>query len=319
MKTLPISQVVVEAPATTANLGPGFDVFGLALEYPSDKVTIIPVSDGITIKVTGTAADTIPKAPEKNTAGVVANQIIGEYSLKTGLAIRIKKGVWPSVGLGSSAASAAAVAFGLNYLFNLKLNYEQLIQLAAKGEVASAGFEHADNVSAALYGDFIIIKSYNPLKVKHLKSPPNMDLCIAIPQLPRLSKKTEKARSILPKTISIEKLVHNVGHAATMAAGFALGDIDLIGKSMSDAVVEPVRASLIPGFQLVKEKALKAGASGVAISGAGPAIVAIVNRLKTEPSMVAEAMRDSFKSYGVKAKTFCTKPGKGTSLREVKQ
>jgi homoserine kinase len=133
-----------------------------------------------------------------------------------------------------------------------------------------------------------------------------------------LAKKTEKARSVLPKTVSMEKLVHNVGHAATMAAGFATGNVDLIGKSMSDAVVEPARAFLVPGYRDVRERALKAGACGVAISGAGPAMIAIVNTSKVDASKVAEAMEEGFKSAGVIAATICTKPGKGVSLLEVK-
>jgi len=231
--------------------------------------------------------------------------------------IKLEKGILPSVGLGSSAASAAAVAFGLNHLFNLKLDHKQLIRLAAKGEIASAGFEHADNVSAAICGDFIIIKSYSPLEVIRLESPPNLGVCIAIPKVPTPPKKTEKARSVLPKTVSIEKLVHNVGHAATMAAGFATGNVDLIGKSMADAVVEPARAFLVPGYQEVRERALKAGACGVAISGAGPAMIAILNTDKADASKVAEAMEEGFKSAGVSATTICTKPGKGVSLLEV--
>jgi homoserine kinase len=315
----PPNKVIVKAPATTANLGPGFDVFGMALENPSDKVTIVPASKGIKIKVSGLAADTIPTDPEKNTAGVVAKHILQEFSLKTGLTIKLEREILPSVGLGSSAASAAAVAFGLNRLFNLKLDHKQLIQLAAKGEIASAGFEHADNVSAAIYGDFIIIKSYSPLEVIHLESPPNLGICIAIPQVPAAPKKTEKARSVLPKTVSMEKLVHNVGHAATMAAGFAMCDVNLIGRSMSDAVVETARAFMIPGYQKVRERALKAGACGVAISGAGPAMMAIVDRNNSDASKVAEAMEEGFKSAGVSADTFCTKPGKGVSLLEVKE
>jgi len=315
----PPNKVTVKAPATTANLGPGFDVFGIALENPNDKVTIAPVSKGIEINVSGLAADTIPTEPEKNTAGVVAKHILQEFSLKTGLMITLEKGILPSVGLGSSAASAAAVAFGLNHLFNLKLEHKQLIQLAAKGEIASAGFEHADNVSAAIYGGFIIIKSYSPLEVIHLEPPPNLDICIAIPEVPTSPKKTEKARSVLPKTVSMEKLVHNVGHAATMAAGFATGDVDLIGKSMSDAVVEPTRAFMIPGYEKVRERALKAGACGVAISGAGPAMIAIVNSNNTNAFKVAKAMEEGFKSAGVSASTLCTKPGKGVSLLEVKE
>jgi len=319
MSKMPFSsKVVVKAPATTANLGPGFDVFGMALEHPSDKVTIAPISKGIGIKVYGLAADTIPTDPEKNTAGVVAEHILKEFSLKTGLMIKLEKGIPSSVGLGSSAASAAAVAFGLNHLFSLQLDYKQLIQLSAKGEIASAGFEHADNVSAAICGDFVVIKSYSPLEVIHLKSPSNLDVCIAIPRVPTLPKKTEKARSVLPKTVSMEKLRHNVGHAATMAVGFAVGDVALIGKAMSDAIVEPARAFMIPGYQKVKEMALKAGAHGVAISGAGPAMMAIVDSSNAVASKVARAMEEGFKSAGVSAEAFYTKPGKGVSLLEAK-
>ena len=233
--------------------------------------------------------------------------------------IKLEKGILPSVGLGSSAASAVAVASGLNRLFNLRLNRKQLIQLAAKGEIASAGFEHADNVSAAIYGDFIIIKSYSPLEVIRLVTPPNLSICIAIPKVPTQPKKTEKARSVLPKTVSMENLVHNVGHAATMAAGFATGDVDLIGKSMCDTIVEPARAFMIPGYQKVKKNALKAGACGVAISGAGPAVIAIVNSDNTIPSRVAKAMEKGFESSDVSSDTFCTKPGKGVSLIEAKK
>ncbi|KPV64316.1 MAG: Homoserine kinase [Candidatus Bathyarchaeota archaeon BA2] len=290
----------------------------MALENPNDKVTIAPFSKGIKIKVSGLAADTIPTNPDKNTAGVVAKQILEEFSLKTGLIIEIEKGILPSLGLGSSAASASAVAFGLNHLFNLKLDHKQLIRLAAKGEIASAGFEHADNVSAAIYGGFIIIKSYTPLEVTRLESPPNLGICLTLPKVPVTPKKTEKARSVLPKNVSMEKLVHNVGHAATMVAGFATGNVDLIGKSMADAVVEPARAFLVPGYQQVKENALKAGACGVAISGAGPAMIAIINTNKADASKVAEAMEKGFKSAGVSATTICTRPGKGVSMLEVK-
>jgi len=312
------NKVIVKAPATTANLGPGFDVFGMSLEHPSDKVTITPISKDIKIEVSGLAADSIPTDPEKNTAGVVAKHILQEFTIKTGLMIKLEKAIPHSLGLGSSAASAAAVAFGLNRLFELKLDPKELIQLAAKGEIASAGFEHADNVSAAIYGDFIIIKSYKPLEVVHLKSPQNLGISIAIPKMPNKPKKTEEARSILPKNVSMEKLVYNIGHAATMATGFALSDVNLIGKSMSDAVVEPARAFMIPGYQKVRKRALEAGACGVCISGAGPAMMAVVNSNNTDASEVARAMESGFESAGVNADTYCTRPGKGVFLLEAK-
>ena len=314
---MPLSRVTVKAPATTANLGPGFDVFGLALAEPNDKVTLTSIPENIKIEVTGLSAETIPTVPAKNTASMVANQMLKEFSLKTGVQIKIERGILPGMGLGSSAASAAAVAYGLNRMFNLKLDNKQLIRLAAKGEVASAGSEHADNVSAAICGDFVIVKSYNPLEIVNLKSPPDMEVCVAFPHIATPSNKTEKARSVVPKLVPMDKLIYNLGKAAAMASGFATGDVDLIGASMSDAVAEPARAFLIPGYQQVKENALKAGACGVAISGAGPAMIAIVNKKKADAPKIARAMKEGFETAGCKATSFATRPGKGVCLLEM--
>lgn len=316
---MPPTEVTVKAPASSANLGPGFDVFGLALEQPSDKVTIaVTSSSGIKIQVLGVSAKTISPLPEKNTAGIVANHMIREFSLKTGVNIKIEKGIWPSKGLGSSAASAASAAYGMNYLFNLKLSNEQMVRLAAKGEAASAGSEHADNVSAAIYGDFTIVRSYNPLEIINLKAPANMQVCAAFPHMRTPPHKTQKARSVVPKTVPIEQMIQNVGNAAAMVSGFATGNVDLIGKSMLDYIVEPARAFLIPGYHQVKENALNAGACGVTISGAGPAMLAIVNKQKADASKVAAAMKEGFKSAGFEATAFATRPGNGVSLMEMK-
>src|SRR3972149_7903509 len=311
------SQVTVIAPATTANLGPGFDVFGLALKTADDKGAVRLIPGGVMIEVTGLSANSIPTSPEKNTAGVVAKHILKEFRLKTGVAIRIDKGIVPGMGLGSSAASAAAVAFGLNRMFDLHMDNKELVRLAAKGEVASAGYAHADNVSAAIYGGFVIVRSYNPLEIINLKTPENLEVCVAYPHMATPAHKTEKARSVVPKQVSIEKLVRNIGSAAALASGFAEGDVDLIGESMSDAVVEPERAALIPGYQKVKENALKAGASGVAISGAGPAMIAIVNKKRANSAKVAGAMKEAFESMGLKATAFATRPGRGVCLLEM--
>jgi len=245
---MPLSKISVKAPATSANMGSGFDVFGLALEKPSDKVTMVRTTAGVKIQVSGFSAETISAVPEKNTAGVVANLMLQEFSLKTGLSITIEKGIWPGKGLGSSAASAAAVAYGLNHMFNLKLSNEELVQFAAKGEVASAGCEHADNVAAAVCGDFVIVKSYNPVEIVCLKAPSDMECCVAFPHINTPTNKTEKARLVVPRTVPLEKLIYNVGQAAAMASGFATGNVELIGKSMHDSIIEPARTFLIPGY-----------------------------------------------------------------------
>lgn len=312
-------KIFIRAPATTANLGPGFDVFGMALEQPNDivKISALPPEEGIRIKVYGHAGSGVPADPRKNTAGVVAEHILKEFSINSGVFIEIEKGIMPGFGLGSSAASAAAAAYGLNILFNLNLDKRQLVYFAAKGEKASAGFEHADNVSAAIYGGFVIIRTYDPLEVIHLEAPADLIVCVAIPKLFPQPKKTEKARSVLPQSVPLDKLRHNVGHASSMAVGFATGDVGLIGRSMCDAIVEPARASLIPGYELVKNEAIKAGAYGVAISGAGPSMIALIPSDLSLASKVAEAMRRGFQEAGVPAEAFYTKPGKGVTLLEA--
>jgi homoserine kinase len=311
-------QVTVKAPATSANLGPGFDVFGIALEQPSDKVTLTTASQGIRIQISGIGARTISLTPDKNTAGLVAKRMLSDFNLKTGLLIHVEKGIFPGKGLGSSAASAAAVAFGINAMFNLGLNNKQLISYAAKGEVASAGSEHADNVSAAICGNFVLIRSYQPLEIVNLECPKDMELAVAMPKIITPPNKTEKARSVIPKLVPLEKHVHNLGKAAAMASGFAIGDVNLIGESMIDEIVEPARASLVPGYSKIKENALKAGALGVTISGAGPTMIAIINKNTADASKVALAMQEGFRSAGLDSHAFATRPGKGACLLEMK-
>jgi homoserine kinase len=316
---MPLKQVTVKAPATSANLGPGFDVFGIALEQPNDKVTLTAIKQGIKIQTIGMGAKTISLSPEKNTAGLVAKTMIKDFKLESGLQIRVEKGVFPGKGLGSSAASAAAVAVGINTMFDLGLDNKQLIVYAAKGEVAAAGSEHVDNVSAAVCGNFVLIRSYKPLDIINSKCPKDMELAVAMPKMVTPPNKTEKARAVIPKLVPLESHVYNLGKAAAMAAGFAMGDVDIIGRSMVDNIVEPSRASLIPGYSSVKENALNAGALGVTISGAGPTMIAIVNRKTGDSVKVAAAMREGFLSAGYDSSAFATKPGKGACVVEMKK
>jgi homoserine kinase len=231
----------------------------------------------------------------------------------------VEKGIFPGKGLGSSAASAAAVAVGINAMFDLGLSNKQLIEYAAKGEVASAGSEHADNVSAAVCGNFVLIRSCCPLDIINLECPKDMELAVAMPKIITPPNKTEKARAVVPKLVPLEKHVYNLGKAVAMAVGFAIGDVDIIGQSMMDNIVEPARASLVPGYDKVRENALKAGALGVTISGAGPSMIAIVNRKTGDAAKVAGAMREGFLSAGYDANAFATKPGRGSYVVEMKQ
>ncbi|MEM1515033.1 MAG: homoserine kinase [Candidatus Bathyarchaeia archaeon] len=305
---------VVEAiaPATSANLGAGFDIFGVALNVLSDKVIVEKSEDEvIKIEVYGEDSGEIPIEPEKNTAGVVAIEMLEKAGKKCGLLIRIHKSVRSGSGLGSSAASAAAAAVAINELLDLDLTPIQLIEIAAMGETASAGSPHADNVSAAILGDFTLIVSREPLEVLRLKLPPNAEFAIVLPEI---KIDTRLARSVLPKQVSLSSMVHNIGRAATFVAGIALKSVKIMGKGMMDAVIEPARSHLIPGLSHVREAALKAGAEGVSISGAGPSIIALVDSSRANVMEVALAMKDAFKDVGIESKPLCAKPGCGACV-----
>jgi len=300
------------APATSANLGSGFDVFGVALDALHDSVYVeLAEENGIEISVEGTGSESIPTVPERNTAGLVAKALLEFSKRKHGLKVKIRKGVKPGSGLGSSAASAAAASLATNEVLGLNLSKQHLIRFAALGEIAAAGAAHADNVSPAILGFFTIVKSYDPLEVINLDLPKNVGFAVALPEI---SLTTSQARSVLPKKVNLSNLVHNVGHAATLVAGIALNDVNLMGKGMSDAVAEPARAPLIPGLAHVKKRAMESGAAGVAISGAGPSVLALVNTEERRMEEVSKAMQEAFEDSGVKSQAICARPGPGGKI-----
>ena len=300
--------VTAKAPSSTANLGPGFDVFGLALDAFYDTITLTKQKSGITI----VTDDSIPVSPTKNTAGLVVQYMQKKFKTKGGVQIKIKKGVPAGFGMGSSAASAAATAIAFDKLFGLKLNGNTLVECAGVGERASAGSIHYDNVSASVLGGFVIVRT-KPLNVIKILPPTDLRLVVAVPKMIVPAKKTEVSRSVVPKQVSLSDSVTNLSNAAAIVAGFVQKDSELIGRSIQDVIVEPARAHLIPGFASVKKNALKAGALGVTISGAGPSVISFATK-KSNLNKIANAMKDGFAS----AKTDCTvvicKPSNGAKM-----
>jgi len=288
------SSITVRAPSSTANLGPGFDVFGLALDAFFDQVTITKKGKGIKI----ISSDLIPKNTQKNTAGLVAIKMVKLFKIKSGLEIKIKKGVPPGFGMGSSAASAAATAVALNKLFRLNLESNSLVELAGIGEKASAGSIHYDNVAASVLGGFVIVKT-KPLDVIKIEPPKDLVLCLAIPKLKVPAKKTKVSRSLVPTKVKITDSITNLSNAAAMVVGFLKKDSILIGNSVKDVIVEPARQQMIPGFLKVKKNALKTGALGVTISGAGPSIIAFATR-KSNLKKISKSMEQGFASVNTK-------------------
>jgi homoserine kinase len=309
-----IDCVTVTAPCTTANLGPGFDVFALALEAFRDTVRIQTSPGGVTLEIAGPYSAGVPADPELNTAGLVAKELLNRRVTDTGVKIRIEKGIPVGKGIGSSAASAAATAVGLNHMLRLQLTMNEIVQVSARGEIASSGSPHADNVAAAVLGGFTFVQSYSSFSAVGLSPPRALEVAIAIPDAPSPPKKTEVARAVLPERVPLGKVAHNVGGAASIIAGILSDDIALIGKGMVDAIVEPARAHLVPGYAEVKKAALEAGAEGVAISGAGPSMIAIVDNTKVRASSVAEAMRDAFELVGVESHAVASRPACGAVI-----
>ena len=300
-----VSSVVVRAPSSTANLGPGFDVFGLALDAFYDEVRLEKSDHGIKIQ----SSDTIPLVPEKNSAGLVVKEMTKKFRIKSGVVLKIKKGVPAGFGMGSSAASAAAAAVAFNALFNLKLDSNTLVKFAGIGERASAGSVHYDNVAASTLGGFVIVRT-DPFDIIKIEPPKELVLCVAIPKLDVPMKKTQVSRSVLPKQVKLSDSVRNLSNAAAIVAGFMKKDVGLIGNSIKDIIIEPARQHLIPGFNQVKENALHAGALGVTISGAGPSIIAFTSR-SSNPKKICNAMEKGFKSAKIKCDTVICRPSKG--------
>ena len=307
-----MKQVKVSAPCSSANMGSGFDVFGLALEAFHDTLSAELTDEGVTVEVTGLGADKIPTTLEKNTAGLVAKMMLANR--KIGVKIRLEKGIPLKMGLGSSGASAAACAVALNSLLGLGFSSNDLVRIAAMGEVAAAGASHADNVAASVLGGFTIVQtSEGSVTAVRIDPPPNLEVALALPNVETPDNKTASARAVLPRSVGFREAVANAGNAALLVAGFHLGDVKLIGRGMTDLIVEPARKRLIPGYDLVKESALKAGAAGVGISGAGPAVIAVVDKNMVSTCDVAEAMKEAFLDAGVPCEACCTKPSfKGT-------
>jgi len=301
------SKITVKAPSSTANLGPGFDVFGLAIDAFYDKVTLTKTKSGITIITDGN----VPTNPENNTAGLVVKNMKKRFKIKGGIEIKIKKGVPAGFGMGSSAASAAAAAVAFDKLFALKLDGNSLVEFAGSGEKASAGSIHYDNVAASVLGGFVIVKT-NPLEVIRVEPPTNLRMCIAIPNIKVPKKKTKVSRRVIPKKIKLTDSILNLSNASTIVAGFMRKDIELIGNSIKDVIVEPARRHMIPGFTKVKQNALKAGALGVTISGAGPSVIAF-SKSSADLKKISLAMSRGFASKKIKCQTIICKPTKGAA------
>jgi homoserine kinase len=298
------------APATVANLGPGFDFLGCAVADASlslgDTVTatLDPTLPPATVSIASVTSPSRPhlaarlsKDPLRNCAGVAATAALRALGVRShAVSIHLAKGLPLGSGLGSSAASAAAAAKAVDALFGGRLSRDDLVLAGLESEKAVSGF-HADNIAPAILGGFVLVRSYDPFHLVPLASPPALRLHFVL-VTPDFEAPTSKMRAALPKDVSVQHHVRNSSQAAALVAAVLQGDAGLIGSAMSsDAIVEPTRAPLIPGMAAVKAAALQAGALGCTISGAGPTAVAVVDS-EGKGEEVARRMVDAFWSAG---------------------
>lgn len=296
------------APSSTANLGPGFDVFGLGLDLFYDTVSIrkLATKNGkIKIEIGNNA--NVPSIVNENSASLSVKKFAQKYKIKDDLEIRITKGVPIGLGLGSSAASSAAAVTAFKELFKCKLTDNELLDFAAEGEVSSAGVKHYDNVVASLFGGFVIVRTFPTLRFIKVDTPKDLILIVCVPNLLTPVKKTKLARSVIPKAIPIEDLTKNLANACIMVSGFFLQDTRLLTNGINDIIVEPARKSLITGYDKVKLNAIRSGALAVTISGAGPSMIAFTNSAK-DAQKIGRSMEQAFTESKIQSNAYVCRP-----------
>ncbi|MBI2484471.1 homoserine kinase [Candidatus Uhrbacteria bacterium] len=291
----------VFAPATIANVGPGFDIFGLALHEPGDEVVAtLSQEPGVRIRAITGDGGKLPLSAHNNTAGVAVIKFLEHISATQGVELTIHKHMPLGSGLGSSAASSVAAVVAANELFGSPLQRRELLAFTMEGERIACGAAHADNVAPSLLGGFVLIRSYDPLDVVQIPVPDFLH-CVVIH--PHIEVRTEDARKILRRELSLRDAISQWGNTAGLIAGLMLQDPGLIGRSLTDAIIEPQRSLLIPGFDRVKKAAAAAGALGSSISGSGPSVFALTTQLQTAKDC-GDAMQKAFQTVGLKSDMF---------------
>lgn len=292
--------ITVAAPATIANLVCGFDVLGMALNDPED-IMKISFQDQPGLMIEHTDGYQLPTEPERNVAGAALLSMMEEIEEAIGLRIVINKQIRPGSGLGSSAASSAGAVVGANYLLEKRFSNEDLVRFAMAGEKLASGVKHADNIAPCIYGGVTLIRSIFPLDIVSLDAPP---LYVTVVH-PQIEVKTSDARQILRKDVRLKDAIRQWGNIAGLVAGLIKGDYDLIGRSLEDVIIEPVRSILIPGFDAVKKQSKECGALGGGISGSGPSIF-MLSKEEMIAKRVETAMKEIYERAGIDFKTYVT-------------
>lgn len=259
--------ITVHAPATVANMVCGFDVLGFAVNEPYDEMHI-RFCDRPGVTIHNLDDYDLPTQPELNVAGAALLAMLEEIPEPIGFELAICKQIKPGSGVGSSAASSAGAVVAANRLLNNRFSKQDLVRFAMNGEKVASGVKHADNIAPCIYGGVTLIRSIFPLDIVPLTVP---QLYVTIVH-PQIEVRTADARSILKQQVLLKDAIRQWGNIAGLVAGLLQQDYDLIGRSLEDVLIEPVRSILIPGFDTIKKNSREAGALGGGISGSGPSI-----------------------------------------------
>lgn len=292
-----ITTTTAFAPATSANLGVGFDIMGLALDAVGDKVTLTKHNDGQIVieKINSTTG--LPLEPNKNTASYAITKMCEDLHISCGFSMQIDKGIAMGSGMGGSAASAVAAVVALNGFLEKPVTREKLVEYALYGEEIASGGKHADNVAPSIFGGVTLIRETNPMEVINLPYPKNL-ICVIIH--PHLQVETKSARGILSPTVKMHDFVHQSANLAATICALYTNDLALLKRSMQDLIIEPQRAGLVTGYFDVKKAALENGAIAATLSGSGPSIIAFAEN-KTSAETIKNAMIKAFASHNIEA------------------
>lgn len=294
-----IQSVTVRVPATSANLGPGFDCLGLALDLWNETIFSLE-GVGTTVVVTGEGAGILP-TDETNLIAQSALSVFQrfDYHPSPGLLIRCFNQIPLSSGLGSSAAALVTGVLGANALLGNPLSEREVLEVLTQTE------GHGDNVAPAVLGGLVIVSGAGP-EVRYRKIWDGMiggNQLQTVVVLPEVSLSTLEARALLPKVVSLPDAVFNIQHTAMVIDAFMTGDLELLGDAMQDRLHQPHRLQKIDGGEAVIQAARQAGAAAAALSGAGPSIIAFGLE---DLQHVADVMQQSFLEHRMNSRVFLT-------------
>ena len=281
-----MKEIRVFSPASIANLSCGYDILGVCLDKIGDEITVRKTTKrGISIKkITGYE---LSNDISLNVAGLAASALLKNVKVNCGFEIDIHKGIKPGSGIGSSAASSAGTVYAINKLIGEPLNNNQLIYFASKGEIASSGTIHADNVSAVLMGGFTFVRNLSEKDFIKLDYP--NDLVFSIIH-PKIEIKTKDSRSIIKNQVTLNDMIQQSANLGALVHALNKKDYELIERSLDDRIIEPVRSILIPKFSDIKSSSIEAGALGCGISGSGPSVFSLCRGMD-QAKIVSKVMK----------------------------